>query len=63
MWQWFSWLFPSTFGIQGFVKLNTLGGVFGDIIPEIKGLWMQAIVYGALATVVTRWQVRRVMEK
>ena len=63
MWQWFSWLFPSTFGIQGFIKLNTLGGVFGDILPEIKGLWMQAIVYGTLATVVTRWQVKRVMEK
>ena len=63
MWQWFSWLFPSTFGIQGFIKLNTLGGVFGDIMPEIKGLWMQAIVYGTLATVVTRWLVRRVMEE
>ena len=56
-WQWFACLFPSTFGIQGFVKMNTLGGVFGDIIPEIKALWIQAVVYGALATVVTRWQV------
>ena len=56
-WQWFSCLFPSTFGIQGFVKMNTLGGLFGDIAPEIKALWMQTIVYGALATAVTRWQV------
>ena len=60
-WQYFSWLFPSTFGIQGFVKMNTLGGVFGDIVPEVKGLWMQAVVYGALATVVTRWQIRKSM--
>ena len=58
LWQYFSWAFPSTFGIQGFVKMNTLGAVFGDITPEIKGLWMQTIVYGALATLVTRWQVR-----
>ena len=59
VWQWFSWLFPSTFGIQGFIKMNTMGGVFGDIIPEIKGLWIQTIIYGVFATLVTRWQVKK----
>lgn len=58
VWQWFSWLFPSTFGIQGFIKMNTLGGVFGDIIPEINGLWIQTVIYGVFATLVTRWQVK-----
>ena len=57
VWQWVSWLFPSTFGIQGFIKMNTMGGVFGDIIPEIKGLWIQTVIYGVFATLVTRWQV------
>lgn len=59
VWQWFSWIFPSTFGIQGFIKMNTLGGVFGDIIPEIKGLWIQTVIYGVFATLVTRWQVKK----
>lgn len=59
VWQWFSWLFPSTFGIQGFIKMNTLGGVFSDIIPEIKGLWIQTVIYGVFATLVTRWQVKK----
>lgn len=59
IWQWTGYLFPSTFGIQGFVKLNTMGCLFSDIWPEIKALWMQVIVYGALATLVTRWQVKR----
>ena len=58
-WQYFSWLFPSTFGIQGFIKMNTLGGMFSDIIPEIKGLWIQTLLYGVTATLVTRWQVQR----
>ncbi len=58
VWQWVSWLFPSTFGIQGFIKMNTLGGVFGDIIPEINGLWIQTVIYGVFATLVTRWQVK-----
>lgn len=59
VWQWVSWFFPSTFGIQGFIKMNTLGGVFGDIIPEIKGLWIQTVIYGVFATLVTRWQVKK----
>ncbi len=59
IWQLTGCLFPSTFGIQGFIKLNTMGCLFSDIWPEIKALWMQVIVYGALATLVTRWQVRR----
>lgn len=59
VWQWFACLFPSTFGIQGFVKMNTLGGVLGDIAPEVKALWMQAAVYGVFATLVTRSQVKQ----
>lgn len=59
VWQWVSWLFPSTFGIQGFIKMNTMGGVLGDIIPEIKGLWIQTVIYGVFATLVTRWQVKK----
>lgn len=63
VWQWISCLFPSTFGIQGFVKLNTLGATFADIIPEVKALWMQAVAYGVLATQVTYWQVKRKEEE
>ena len=57
-WEHFGWLFPSTFGIRGFVKMNTLGALFSDIWPEVKALWMQAVVYCALAVAVTRWQVK-----
>jgi ABC-2 type transport system permease protein len=58
LWHYVSWLIPSSFGIQGFVKLNTLGATFSDILPEIKGLWMQTVVYGVLASLVTYWQVK-----
>ena len=40
------------------MKLNTLGATFSDILPEIKGLWAQTVVYGALASLVTYWQVK-----
>src|SRR5574344_45049 len=44
-WKAFSYLFPSTFGIQGYLKLNTSGAEFGQILPEFIALWTQAVVY------------------
>jgi ABC-2 type transport system permease protein len=44
-WKAFSYLFPSTFGIQGYLKLNTFGAEFGQILPEFIALWTQAVVY------------------
>ena|SRR5574344_157231 len=44
-WKVFAYLFPSTFGIQGYLKLNTFGAEFGQILPDFIALWTQAIVY------------------
>ncbi len=58
-WKYFSCLFPSTFGIQGFVKMNTMGAVFSDIIPEVKALWIQALLYFFTACLTSRWQIKQ----
>lgn len=57
-WRICSYVFPSTFGIQGFIKLNTMGAVFSDIVPEVRAMWLQAAVYLVLACLVVRRQVR-----
>ena len=44
-WKAFSYLFPATFGVQGYLKLNTFGAELGQILPEFIALWTQAIVY------------------
>lgn len=44
-WQWVSALFPSTFGIRGFVRMNTMGAVLEDIKPEYMALWLQTAFY------------------
>ena len=44
-WRYFSYIFPGTFGVQGFVKLNTMGAQFATILPEFFALWAQAIIY------------------
>ncbi len=44
-WRMFSYLFPSTFGIQGYIKSNTMGATSSGIQFENAGLWIQTLVY------------------
>ena len=57
-WQGVSWLFPSTFGVRAFVRMNTMGGVLGDVVPEIRCLWIQAAAYFGFACIVYGVQMR-----
>lgn len=57
-WQGVSWIFPSTFGVRGFVRLNVLGGTLSDVLPEIRSLWIQAAAYFGTACLVYGHQVR-----
>ena len=57
-WQGVSWLFPSTFGVRAFVRMNTMGGVLSDVISEIRYLWIQAAAYFGTACLVYGIQVR-----
>ncbi len=44
-WKAFSYLFPSTFGVNGFVRLNTMGARLHQVSFEYIGLWIQAVFY------------------
>lgn len=44
-WKWFSYIFPGTFGVQGYIKINCMGSDFSVIRPEFIALWTQAIFY------------------
>ena len=57
-WQGVSWLFPSTFGVRAFVRLNSMGATIDQILPEIRILWIQAAAYLGLACLVYRYQFR-----
>ena len=56
-WESFSWLFPSTFGIRAFVRVNTMGANLGDVAAECCALWLQAGAYFVLACAVYRHQI------
>ena len=44
-WLAFSWLFPSTHGIQGYIKINTMGATLRELRTEYLSLWSQTALY------------------
>lgn len=56
-WEVVSWLFPSTFGINGFVRINTMGATLHEVLPEYRALWLQTGIYFLTTCLVYRHQV------
>lgn len=56
-WEIFSWIFPSTFGINGYVRINSMGATLHDVLPLIRGLWIQTVVYFITTCIVYRRQI------
>lgn len=56
-WQYFSYLFPSTFGINGYVKIHSMGAELYQVHTEYVALWIQTLVYFVMACVVCRRQI------
>lgn len=54
-WKYVSYLFPSTFGMNGYVRIASMGASLADIRTEYMALWIQAGVYFLLAC----WFYRR----
>jgi ABC-2 type transport system permease protein len=44
-WYVVSYLFPSTPGIQGFVRISSMGATLNEVRHELMALWLQAGVY------------------
>lgn len=59
-WKAVSWLFPSTFGIQGFVSMNTAGARLGDISMQYICLWIQTVIFFIMTCAVYKFQIDKV---
>lgn len=59
VWRCVSWLFPSTFGMNGYVRIQGMGASLADVAMEWRALWIQAGVYGVLACMLYRRQIVR----
>ena len=58
-WKAFSVMFPSSFAVQGYVGINTMGASIAQVAPQIVGLWVQAGVYFLLACLSLRWVIKK----
>ena len=50
-WKYFSYIFPSTFGCQAFINLNTAGANLEIVAPQLRALCLQGAVYFVLACI------------
>jgi ABC-2 type transport system permease protein len=53
-----SWLFPSTFGVRAYLRLNSMGGTIADVSLEMRCLWIQVAAYFGTACLVYGHQLR-----
>lgn len=60
-WRYVSYIFPSTFGMHGYVRIQNMGADLQDVGFEYRGLWMQCIVYFLLSLWVYRAELVRVV--
>lgn len=61
-WKAVGFLFPSTPGIQGFVRLNTMAAPIHEVADSYLTLWAQVLLYWGLAYVAQRWRNSRVCQ-
>lgn len=58
VWQGVAWLFPSTFGVRAYMRLNSMGASVGDVALELRCLWIQVAAYFGMACLVYGHQLR-----
>lgn len=62
-WRYLSYVFPSSFGLNGYVRISSMGASIHDIAFEYKGLWLQTAVYFLFALLFYRREVLRVLNR
>jgi len=58
-WKAFAWIFPSTSGVQAYIKINTLGANLHHITFEYMSLWVQTAFYFATTCWAYYWQINK----
>ena len=62
-WRYVSYLFPSTFGMNGYVRITASGASLSEISVEYMALWIQAGIYFLLACWFYRRQIKSLLKR
>jgi ABC-2 type transport system permease protein len=60
-WKIFSYIFPSTFGMNGYVRISSMGAILHDVKFEYQSLWIQVGVYFVMACLIYRYQIKSLL--
>ena len=63
LWKYVSWLFPSTFGMNGYLRIMGTGASIADVRHEFIELWCQVLVYATLACVMYRLRLKALVSR
>ena len=58
-WRVLSWIFPATHGIQGYIKINTMGADLRHVSSEYISLWTQTAIYFLTTSWAYHWQIMK----
>lgn len=47
----FGKIFPSSSGVEAFIRVRSMGASFDEVMPEIRMLWSLVVIYGGLACI------------
>ncbi len=59
VWKALSYAFPSTFGVNGFVRITEMGALLEDVRPELIGLWIQTAIFFIIAWILYRNEYKK----
>lgn len=62
-WKYFSYIFPSTFGMNGYVRINSMGSTLHDVAFEYHSLWIQTGLYFLLACLLYQIQIKKLLKR
>lgn len=63
VWKCVSWLFPSTFGMNAYVRIQGMGASLHDISFEYTALWLQSAIYFIMACLLYRRQIKKLIQR
>ena len=56
-WQYVSWIFPSTFGVRAYIRMDLMDATMSDVRLEYQALWLQVMIYFFATCIVYRYQL------
>ena len=59
VWKALSYAFPSTLGVNGFVRISEMGALLEDVRPELIGLWIQTAIFFIIAWILYRNEYKK----